>query len=140
MTARSRIAALTAIGILSLALSGCAEKVDPLEVRQSLTITDVRDQTNSEYYTVRDTVTGVEDGIGARITLGFGVTHANQTKFSPVSTIHFPDGSTVVCEAGDPRRVPSLVDSLDTWDFECTPGAFPEDTDGAYLVVVDDYH
>lgn len=140
MRIRNCIAALLTMGTLSLALSGCAEKVDPLEVQQSLTITDIRDETNSEYYTVRGTATGVEDGIGARITLGFDVTNSNQIKFSPVSTIHFADGSTVVCEAGDPRRVPSLVDSLDTWNFECTPGAFPEDTDGAYLVVVDEYH
>ncbi len=122
-----------------VALAGCAEKEDPLEVKQSVVFTDIRDGTNSEYYTVRSEAIGVEDGIGARITLGFDVTFPNSITINPVSTIHFPDDTTVLCEA-DFRRLPGLVDTLDTWDFECDPGEFPEETDGAYIVVVDEYH
>ena len=139
MTIRTGIATLVVVASVALALTGCAAKEDPLAVEKSVTFTDIRDETNSEYYTVKSTATGVQDGIGARITLGFDVNFANSITINPVSTIHFADGSTAKCEA-DFRRLPGLVDTLSTWDFECDPGAFPEETEGAYLVVVDEYH
>ena len=54
--------------------------------------------------------------------------------------ITFDDGTELTCEADDLRRVPSLVDTTDSWDFACDAGEFPEDSDSAALVVVDDYN
>jgi hypothetical protein len=119
-------------------LSGCAAEDDPLKVQKSVTFTDVRDETASDYYSVRDRATAVQDGVGARVTLGFDVSDSTHAYIDPIATIHWSNGTTSKCEA-DLRRLPALVDTLDTWDFECEPATFPAKTGGAYLVVVDDY-
>lgn len=133
------VGAVIGAALVVISVTGCGEEEDPLAVHKSVTFSDVRDETASEFYTVRGTATGVQDGVGARITLGFDVSNANSITINPVSTIHWADGSTSKCEA-DFRQLPGLVETLDTWEFECEPGTFPEDTDGARLVVVDEYH
>ncbi|KQQ18675.1 hypothetical protein ASF48_17285 [Rathayibacter sp. Leaf299] len=133
------LATLTFVAGLAVALSGCAEeKPDPLAVTDSATITDITDNTGTGYYTV-DAATLTTTGLGTELELAFTILNSNGIKFNPVSTITFSDGSVVTCEADDLRRIPSLVDSTDSWDFACD-GSFPEDSDGARLVVVDSYN
>ena len=131
--------ALTVTAGLVIALAGCAqEKVDPLEVTNSATITDITDNTQTGFYTVNSAVLSTTS-LGTELTLGFSILNSNGIKFSPVSTISFSDGTELTCEADDPRRVPSLVDTTDSWDFACDAD-FPKDSDGAKLVVVDAYN
>lgn len=125
---------------LGASLSGCAqEKVDSLEVTNSATITDVTDNTDTGFYTV-DSAALNTTSFGTELTLYFTILNSNGIKFSPVSTITFNDGTELTCEADDPRRVPSLVDTTDSWGFACDADEFPEDSAGAALVVVDDYN
>jgi len=125
---------------LAISLSGCAqEKVDPLEVTNSTTITNITDNTDTGFYTV-DSAELNTTSFGTELTLGFTISNSNSLKFSPISTITFGDGTELTCEADDLRRVPSLVDTTDSWDFACDAAEFPEDSDGASLVVVDDYN
>jgi hypothetical protein len=112
--------------------------VDPLAVTNSVDITDISDNTGTGWYTV----TGARlssTSLGTTLRLRFDVIHPNGTAFSPVSTVTFADGTRVVCEADDPRRVPSLQASTTEWDFACDASSFPEASAGARLVVVDDY-
>lgn len=50
----------------------------------------------------------------------------------------FSDGTELTCLGDDPRRVPSFVDTTDSWDFACEIEDYPTDGDGAALTVVDD--
>ena len=86
-----------------------------------------------------DAATLTTTGLGTELELTFTILKSNGIKFNPVSTITFPDGSVITCEADDLRRIPSLVDSSTSWDFACD-GSFPEDSDRARLVVVDTYN
>lgn len=123
----------------SIALVGCAaEKVDPLAVTNSATITNITDNTATGYYTV-DAAHLTTTAVGTELTLDFTVSNANGIKFSPVSTITFTDGTVLVCEADGPRHVPSLAASTDSWDFACDADEFPEDSGEAVLLVVDAY-
>jgi hypothetical protein len=123
---------------LALSLAGCAgEKVDPLAVVNSATINEITDNTGSDYYDVTSAYIE-QDGISTRLTLGFAISNTNGTSFSPVSTVTFTDGTILTCEAGDPRRTPSLEETTDDWTFECD-GDLPEDADGASMVVIDEY-
>ncbi|MDQ0541060.1 hypothetical protein QF011_003638 [Curtobacterium flaccumfaciens] len=132
-------AALTVTVCLSAALVGCAqEEADPLEVTNTATINDITDNTDTGYYTVDSAVLNTTS-FGTELTLGFTILNSNGIKFSPVSTITFSDGTELTCQADDPRRVPSLVDTTDSWDFACDAEEFPTDGDGAALTVVDDY-
>ncbi|WP_146078258.1 hypothetical protein [Rathayibacter rathayi] len=138
MISRSLATLALAVGVTS-ALVGCAEeKTDPLAVTSSASITDITDNTATGYYTV-DAATLTTTGFGTELELAFTILNSNGIKFNPVSTITFSDGSVVTCEADDLRRIPSLVESTDSWDFACV-GFFPEDSDGARLVVVDTYN
>lgn len=133
------VSALTVAVGLAIALAGCAqEEVDPLEVTNSATITDITDNTETGSYTVDSAVLNTTS-LGTELTLGFTILNSNGISFSPVSTITFSDGTELTCEADDLRRVPSLMDTTDSWDFACD-GDFPKDSDGAKLVVVDDYN
>jgi hypothetical protein len=139
MRVRSVVVVALVMGT-SVTLAGCAEeKVDPLAVTNSATVSDITDNTGTDYYTV-DSANLTTTAIGTRLELGFTILNSNGTYFSPVSTITFADGTVLTCEAGDPRRVPSLVASTDTWDFECDAAGFPADSQGASLVVVDEYN
>ncbi|MCS6586963.1 hypothetical protein NYQ25_18500 [Curtobacterium flaccumfaciens pv. flaccumfaciens] len=132
--------ALAVVIVLGVSLSGCAqEKVDPLEVTNSATITDITDNTGTGFYTVDSAVLNTTS-LGTELTLGFTILNSNGIKFSPISTITFDDGTELTCEADDLRRVPSLVDTTDSWDFACDAGEFPDDSASAALVVVDDYN
>ncbi|PZF56311.1 hypothetical protein DEJ23_10610 [Curtobacterium sp. MCSS17_008] len=133
-------AALTVTLSLSFALVGCAQQeADPLEVTNTTTINDITDNTDTGYYTVDSAVLNTTS-FGTELTLGFTIINSNGIKFSPVSTITFSDGTRLTCEADDPRRVPSLVDTTDSWGFACDAADFPTDGDGATLTVVDDYN
>ncbi|MCS6577384.1 hypothetical protein [Curtobacterium poinsettiae] len=132
-------AALTVTVCLSAALVGCAqEEADPLEVTNTATINDITDNTDTGYYTVDSAVLNTTS-FGTELTFGFTILNSNGIKFSPVSTITFSDGTELTCQADDPRRVPSLVDTTDSWDFACDAEEFPTDGDGVALTVVDDY-
>jgi hypothetical protein len=138
MKSRALLALALTAG-LTTALSGCAEeKPDPLAVTNSLQIMDITDNTGTGYYTV-DAATLTTTGLGTELELTFTILNSNGIKFNPVSTITFSDGSVLTCEADALRRIPSLVDSTDSWDFACD-GSFPEDSDGAHLAVVDTYN
>lgn len=138
MKARAVATLALAAGLIA-ALCGCAdEKPDPLAVINSASITDITDTTGTGYYTV-DGATLTTTGLGTQLELAFTILNSNGIKFNPVSTITFPDGSMLTCEADDPRRVPSLVDSTNSWGFACDR-SFPEDSAGARLVVVDTYN
>lgn len=133
------LATLTLAAGLTATSFGCAaEKPDPLSVTNSATITDITDNTGMGYYTV-DAATLTTNGLGTELELAFTILNNNGIKFNPVSTITFSDGSVLTCEADDLRRIPSLVDSTDSWGFACD-GSFPEDSGGARLVVVDSYN
>lgn len=137
----SRGAAALAVTVcLSAALVGCAQQeADPLEVTNTATINDITDNTDTGYYTVDSAVLNTTS-FGTELTLGFTILNSNGIKFNPVSTITFSDGTELTCEADDLRRVPSLVDTTDSWDFACDADEFPTDSDGAALTVVDDYN
>lgn len=140
VTGLRRAAKFAVVITLGISLSGCAqEKVDPLEVTNSATITDITDITETGFYTVDSAVLNTTS-FGTELTLGFTILNSNGINFSPVSTITFNDGTELTCEADDLRRVPSLVDTTDSWDFACDADEFPEDSAGAALVVVDDYN
>lgn len=131
-------AALTVTVCLSAALVGCAQQeADPLEVTNTATINDITDNTGTGYYTVDSAVLNATS-FGTELTLGFTILNSNGIKFSPVSTITFSDGSELTCKADDPRRVPSLVVTTDSWDFACDAAEFPSDGDGVALTVVDE--
>lgn len=133
------IAVVILVGV-GVTVAGCAgEDVDPLAVTNSASITDIRDNTNTGWYTV-DSADLATNGLGTELTLGFTITNANHTEFNPVSTITFSDGTVLTCEADDLRRVPSLQESTDTWDFACDADEFPEDADGSYIEIVDTYN
>jgi len=133
-------AALTVTVCLSAALVGCAQQAaDPLEVTNTVTINDITDNTGTGYYTVDSAVLNTTS-FGTELTLGFTILNSNGIKFSPASTITFSDGSELTCKADDPRRVPSLVATTDSWDFACDATEFPTDGDGAALTVVDEYN
>lgn len=133
-------ALLIAAAALGVSLSGCTqEEVDPLEVTNSATISDITDNTATGLYTV-DTAVLNTTSLGTELTLGFTILNSNGFQFSPISTITFSDGTELTCQADDLRRVPSLMDTTDTWDFACDADEFPKDSDGATLVVVDDYN
>jgi hypothetical protein len=135
-----RAAALAAMLALGVSLSGCAqEKVDPLEITNSATITEITDNTDTGFYAV-DSAELNTTSFGTELTLGFTISNSNGLKFSPISTITFGDGTKLTCEADDLRRVPSLVVTTDSWDFACDADEFPEDSAGASLVVVDGYN
>jgi hypothetical protein len=136
-----RCVAVVALAVsASVVLAGCAEeKVEPLAVTNSVTITDIADNTGTGYYTV-DSATLTTNAIGTELELGFTILNSNGIDFSPVSTITFTDGTELRCEADDLRRVPSLVESADSWDFACDAADFPTDSQDASLVVVDDYN
>lgn len=140
MRVRRGAAALAVTVCLSVALVGCAQQeADRLEVTNTATINDITDNTDTGYYTVDSAVLNTTS-FGTELTLGFTILNSNGIKFSPVSTITFRDGTELTCEADDPRRVPSLVDTTDSWDFACDADEFPTDSDGTTLVVVDDYN
>jgi hypothetical protein len=133
-------AALSVTACLSASLVGCAQQeADPREVTNTTTITDITDNTDTGYYTVDSAVLNTTS-FGTELTLSFTIVHSNGIKFSPVSMITFSDGTELTCEADDLRRVPSLMDTTDSWDFACDADEFPTDSDGATLVVVDDYN
>jgi hypothetical protein len=116
--------------VLGVSLSGCAqEKVDPLEVTNSATTTDITDNTDTGFCTVDSAVLNTTS-LGTELTLDFTILNSNGIKFSPISTVTFDDGTELTCEADDLRRVPSLVDTTDSWDFACDTGEFPEDSAG----------
>ncbi|AND17815.1 hypothetical protein A6122_2703 [Rathayibacter tritici] len=71
-----------------------------------------------------DAATLTTTGLGTELELAFTILNSNGIEFNPVSTITFSDGSVVTCEADDPRRIPSLVESTDSWDFACD-GSIP---------------
>jgi hypothetical protein len=75
--------------------------------------------------------------LGTELELSFTIPNRNGIKLSPVSTITFADGNTLTCKAGDPRRLPSLVESTDSRDFACAGAGFPDGGDGASLVAMD---
>lgn len=140
MRVRRGAAALAVTVCLTVALVGCAQQeTDSLEVTNTATINDITDNTDTGYYTVDSAVLNTTS-FGTELTLGFTILNSNGIKFSPVSTITFSDGTELTCEADDPRRVPSLVDTTDSWDFACDADEFPTDSDGATLVIVDDYN
>ncbi|PPH72075.1 MULTISPECIES: hypothetical protein [unclassified Rathayibacter] len=133
------LATLALTASLTAVLCGCAEeKPDPLAATNSTSITDITDNTGTGYYTV-DAATLSTTGLGTELELAFTILNSNGIKFNPVSTITFSDGSVLTCEADDLRRIPSLVESTDSWDFACD-GSLPEDSGGARLVVVDTYN
>ncbi|MBF4591678.1 hypothetical protein [Curtobacterium sp. VKM Ac-1395] len=137
---RRGAAALAVATGITVTLAGCAqEQADPLEVTNTATINDITDNTDTGFYTVDSAVLNTTS-VDTELTLGSTILKSNGIKFSPVSTITFSDGTELTCEADDPRRVPSLVDTTDSWDFACDANEFPEDSDGAKLVVVDDYN
>lgn len=103
-----------------------------------MSITDITDNTGTGYCTVDD-ATLTTTALGTELELSFTILNSNGIKFSPVSTITFVDGNTLTCKADDPRRVPSLVESTDSWDFAGDGAGFPEGGDGASLVVMDSY-
>jgi hypothetical protein len=140
VTGLRRAATFAAVTTLGISLSGCAqEKLDPLKVTNSATISDITDNTDTGFYTVDSAVLNTTS-FGTELTLGFTILNSNGSKFSPVSTITFNDGTELTCEADDLRRLPSLVNTTDSWDFACEADEFPEDSAGAALVVVDDYN
>ncbi|PZE69310.1 hypothetical protein DEJ27_08480 [Curtobacterium sp. MCPF17_018] len=125
---------------LSAALVGCAQQdADPLEVTNTATINDITDNTDTGYYTVDSAVLNTTS-FGTELTLGFTILNSNGIKFSPVSTITLSDGTKLTCKADDPRRVPSLVDTTDSWDFACDAAEFPTDGNDAAFTVVDEYN
>lgn len=94
---------------LAVALAGCAEeKVDPLAVTNSATITNITDNTDTGWYTVDSAVLST-NAIGTTLELAFTIVDANHANFSPISTLTFSDGTVLTCQADDLRRVPSLV-------------------------------
>ncbi len=123
-----------------LALTGCAaDEPDPLDVVQSIRITGIEDNTNTGWYTV-DAGTLTQNGLGVTLTLEFTITHANGVTFDPVSEIQLETGEEITCQADDLRRLPSLVDSTDDWDFACDAASLPEDPEVESMTVTDDYH
>lgn len=119
------------------ALTGCAaEEVEP--PTRTVTFNQIENGPDLEYFTVTR-AEGVSDQFGDRLTLFFNISNANQTKFSPVATITFTDGSTLTCTEDDLRRIPALLDSTTDWEFPCD-GTFPESVKGASILVTDDYN
>lgn len=137
----SRFSAMVGlISIVGVALTGCSTKEsDPLAVTNSVSITDITDNTGTGYHTVDDATLST-NAIGTELELSFTILNSNGIKFSPVSTITFANGDTLTCEADDLRCVPSLVKSTNFWTFACDGTGFPEGGDGASLVVVDSYN
>ncbi|WP_439690447.1 hypothetical protein ACRQ4C_05800 [Curtobacterium sp. SP.BCp] len=134
------VAVVAVMSSLGVALAGCSQKEDdPLEVTNTATIRDITDNTDTGFYTVDSAVLNTTS-LGTELTLGFTILNSNHTSFSPVSTITFKDGTVLTCEADDVRRVPSLQDTTDSWDFACDSDEFPRDSDDASLVVVDAYN
>lgn len=134
------LAATATLATVTLLLTGCAtEKRDPTAIVDSLTIPEILDKTNTGWYRVTSAKLS-QNELGVSLTLKFDITHANGTKFNPVTTIKFGDGKTVVCEADDLRRIPSLVKSTDDWNFACNVTRIPENRSSVVATIVDTYN
>lgn len=126
------------LAIVGLCVAGCAAAEEPEPVAKTFEFGTVFDNTDTGWYSVTG-AHGVSDQFGSRLTLDFAISNSNNTIFSPVSTIEYADGTVVVCQADDLRRLPSLVDSTTDWEFACD-GPFADDANGATVTVVDSYN
>jgi hypothetical protein len=126
------------LACLTLALTACSTSPEPPKP-QGFTFDTVIDQTGTGFYTVGTTARGVSDQFGDRLTLDININHANSITFSPVATIIYTNGTTLICEETDPRRHPSLVETTTTAEIPCD-GSFPDDVDGASVTVIDNYN
>jgi hypothetical protein len=111
------IVILAGIGVV---VAGCAdEKVDPLAVTNTATLTDIRDNTGSEYYSV-NTASLRTTGVGTTLTLGFAITNFNHHGVQPRLDHHLRGWHRPHLPVRGAGQVPHLERTTDTWDFTAT--------------------
>lgn len=125
----------------ALILGGCSAstKQDPTAVVRTNSIASIQDNTRSDDYRVTSAKL-TQTGLGVTLTLGFSISNANGTQFSPSGTVRYPGGELITCEVDDLRRTPSLRRTTTSWDFKCDTSTIPESAEGATITVVDKYN